>query len=230
MPRTFLFAIAACLLLTAAPARAQYPYVSAYATCFSPDSFYVIIPQFDPYADPYAYPNWMGFDILRSALPGCGAPERINADIIPRVFGTTTYYFGGTAPSPGTLYVYSVQPVDADHQLVSIPGFCQPCVAYETCTPAVTPFTVGTLTDIGFAVLVNPCPGSCYPSAYVEKPQATPLLPYVGTSTIVRLYGQANCGTVEGCSLTLDHFDIGPCEGITAASSRTWGQVKIRYR
>src|SRR5262249_33094790 len=161
------FAIAACLLITAAPARAQYPYISAYATCFSPDSFYVIIPQFDPYADPYAYPYWAGFDILRRAVPGCGDFETVNADIIPRVFATTTYYFGGVSPSPATEYTYIVRPVDADHQLVSIPGFCQPCVGYATCAPLTTPFTIGTMYDVSGMLFVNPCPGACYPGAYL---------------------------------------------------------------
>jgi hypothetical protein len=229
MHRTFFFAIAAVVLFTAGTSQAQYPFISAYAICSAPDSSYVIWTQIDPTADPYAYPDWVGFDIQRRAVPGCGEFETINADVIPRVIGTTTYYFGGTPPSPGTLYEYIVRPVDLDRQLVLIPAFCQPCVAYETCTPLTTPFTAGTLTDVGWAVFVmNPCP--CYPPAYVENPQADAIRPYAGTGATLRLFGQPGCGTVEGCALHLEHFEIVPSCEITAASARTWGQVKIRYR
>jgi hypothetical protein len=234
MYRTCLLTLVAVAVLGTGTAHAQLS-TSAYAFCGSidgapPDSFYVIWTTYDLTGDPYLYPDWVGYDVLRRPVPGCGSFEQVNTDFIPRVFGTYTHYFGGVPPSSATLYEYIVRPVDADHQPVSIPGFCAPCVAYATCTPDATPFTIGTLTDLGWAVLVNPCPGTCYPAAYVEGPQADPLRPYAGTSTTVRLYGTANCGTVEGCALTLDHFDLGPCGGVVPAAASSWGRVKIRYR
>jgi hypothetical protein len=229
MRRFRLLAIVSLLVLTAGTAHAQYPFTSASAFCAAPDSFYVGWTTYDPTADPYAYPDWVGYDILRRAVPTCGGYETLNAEVVPRVFGTHTHYFGGVAPSPGTQYEYIVRPVDLDRQPVSIPGFCQPCVGYETCTPLTTPFTAGTLIDAGWAVFVmNPCP--CYPAAYVENPQADAIRPYAGTGATLRLFGQAGCGTVEGCALNLEHFEVVPSCEITAASARTWGQVKIRYR
>lgn len=229
MRRTCFLAIASLAVLVAGTASAQHQ-ISAYATCFAPDSAYVIWSAYDPSGDPYAYPDWVGYDVLRRAVPGCDQFERINDDFVPRFFGTTTHYFGLVTPSPETQYEYLVRPVDADHQPVSIPGFCAPCVAYASCTPLTTPFTAGTVYDLGWAVFVNPCVGTCYPAAYVENPQADALRPYAGTTTTLRLYGIANCGTVEGCALNLEHWDIAPCEGPTAATGRTWGQLKIRYR
>jgi hypothetical protein len=227
MHRICFAAVASLVLLAAGTARAQYPFVSSSSICYA-DSFYVIFTNVDPTGDPYAYPDWVGYDILRRAVPECTPPVTVNAEMIPRVFGTTTHYFGGITPAPGTLYEYVVRPVDADHQPVSIPGYCQPCASYATCEPLTTPFTVGNVYDAGWAVFVNPCP--CHPPAYVENPQADALRPYAGTSTTVRLFGQAGCGTVEGCALSLEHFDIVPNCAVTAASTRTWGQVKIRYR
>src|SRR5262245_14456395 len=229
MHRILFAAVASLVLLTAGTARAQHPLVSAYSTCYA-DSFYVIFTNVDPTGDPYAYPDWVGYDILRRAVPGCDTYETLNGDIIPRVFGTTTHYFGGIPPSPGTLYEYIVRPVDADHQLVPIPGYCQPCVSYATCEPLTTPFTIGTMFDAGWAVFVNPCPGACYPYVYVENPQADALRPYAGTNTTLRLFGTAYCGTVEGCALQLEHFDIGPCPGVVPAARQTWGKLKTIYR
>lgn len=231
MRRTCFLAIAALLLIASGTARAQLPTTFAYAVC-SADSFYVIWTTYDP--DPYGYPNWMGFDIMRRAVPGCGEYEMLNADVIPRAFVTTTQYFGGVTPYPGKEYEYIVRPVDADHQLVAIPGFCLglSCNAYATCAPTTTPAVIGTVVDWGWAVAINPCPGSCYPGVYLENSAGGDALrPYAGTSTTVRLFGVVGCGSVEGCSISqLDHWDLGPCDGITPTSSHTWGQVKIRYR
>src|SRR5262245_27588960 len=90
MRRICLLSIAALLLFASGTARAQLPTASAYAVC-SADSFYVIWTTYDP--DPYGYPDWMGFDIKRRAVPGCGEYEILNADIIPRALVTTTQYF-----------------------------------------------------------------------------------------------------------------------------------------
>jgi len=230
MRRLTVFGIVSLALLAAGSAHAQSPFLSAYATCAPPDSFYVIWTTYDPNADPYAYPNWVGYDVLRRALPGCGSYETVNADLIPRHFGTMTHYFGGVSPSPATEYEYIVRPVDADHQLVSIPGFCASCVAYGSCQPLTTPFTTGTIYDVSGMLFVNPCPGTCEPAAYLTGPHAEELRPYAGSSTTVRLFGVANCGTVEGCALDLEHWEIGPCSGVVPTARPSWGRIKTIYR
>jgi len=228
MRRTRCLAIAALALLAARPAHAQYPFISVHAAYAAPDSFYVVWDQRDP--DPNAYPTWVGYDVLRREVPGCGAFARINADIVPRAYGNATIYFGGVSPSPASEYAYWVVPVDANRQSVSIPAFCEPCVDYATCEPLTTPYTIGTMYDVSGMLFVNTCTGLCYPGAYLYGPHAEELRPYAGTSTTVRLYGIGWCGGVEGCGLNLQHWDVGPCLGATAVSGSSWGHLKVVYR
>ena len=89
MVRSWILALAAVALLAAGTAHAQFPYTSAYAFCGSidgapPDSFYVIWTTYDPTGDPNAYPDWVGYDVLRRPVPGCGGFEQVNSDFIPR--------------------------------------------------------------------------------------------------------------------------------------------------
>ena len=227
---------AACLALAAAGARtvhAQNFYLSAYTTCAitssNPDSNYVIWTTYDVNSDPYAFPDWVGYDVMRRTLPGCDPEVRVNEEIVPRQVGMThTRYFGTVAPSGG-LYEYRVVPVDADHQLVFIGGgFCSPCNAFVTCPQFSTPMTIGTLTDLGWALLITPC--QCYPGAYFEGPHADELRPYAGTSTTIRFFGTMNCGTVEGCALDIDHWELAPTCGVTPTARDSWGRLKTIYR
>ena len=55
------------------------------------------------------------------------------------------------------------------------------------------------------------------------------LRPYAVAGTTLRFFGQAVCGTVEGCALDVDHYEVAPC-GPTAVARRTWGRVKANYR
>ena len=226
-------AILALATIGTGRAQAQYFYLSAYTTCAitsgDPDSSYVIWTTYDVNSDPYAYPDWAGYDVMRRTLPGCDPEVRVNEEIIPRQVGMThTRYFGDAAPS-GTLYEYRVVPVNTDHQLVFIGGgFCSPCNAFVTCPPLSTPVTVGTLTDFGWALFINPC--ACYPGAYFEGPYANELRPYAGTNTAFRFFGSLGCGTVEGCSLGIDHWELAPGCGIVPTAKRSWGSLKTIYR
>jgi hypothetical protein len=231
-----LLVTAACLALGAAGSRTGYAQdfnLFAYSACAiatsDPDSNYVFWTTFDPNNDPYAYPDWVGYDVMRRA--GCGPEERVNADIIPRQVGMShSAYFATEAPG-GVLYEYRVVPVDADRQPVLIgPAFCSPCNVFVACPRDATPITIGTLTDLGWALLVTPCPEGCYPSAYFEGAFADELRPYAGTGTAFRFFGTLSCGTVEGCALIIDHWALAPSCGATPTSKGSWGRLKTIYR
>ena len=115
MHRTRFVPIASLALLAAAtrPTHAQtFIYVSAYATCAGPDSLYVIWTAVDAAADPNAYPEFVGYDVMRRPMGECVDYVPANAEIIPRVIGTTTHYFGELTPEAGRTFEYRVRAVD----------------------------------------------------------------------------------------------------------------------
>lgn len=216
------------LLLGALPAGAQHT-LSAYSTCAPDDSVYVIWTLYDPTNDPYAHPEWVGYDVLRRGVATCEDFVRANNEIIPRLAGQShERYWGEVIPSTGVVYEYRVIAVDADHQQIFLPGFCAPCNVYQPCPQLSTPITIGTIEDWGWAVAVMPCPGTCYPGAYIQNPVGDPLRPYAGTGTAFRFFGAVGCGTVEGCSMGPDHWEAATC--VTPTVTRTWGRLKTIYR
>lgn len=227
-PRNFLITAAGILFLGTSPAAAQHT-LSAYSTCASNDSVYVIWTLYDFNSDPSAHPEWVGYDVLRRAVPACEDFVRVNDESIPRLAGQThTRYYGEVIPATGTLYEYRVIAVDASHQQVFLPGFCGPCNVFQECPPFSTPVTIGTVEDWQWAVAIIPCPGTCYPAAYIENPLADQLRPYAGTGTTFRFFGNVGCGTVEGCSLQPDHWELTTC--VTPTVTRSWGRLKTIYR
>ena len=220
-------AVVSLLFLAAGsrPAYAQFPAISAYPACLT-DSSYIIWSVYDPAQD---HPEWVGFDVMRRVLPGCANFVRVNPEILPRL-PVPGYTIGFGGPVGGKAVEYRVVPVDLNRQPVFPgPGFCSPCNAFASCPPFSSPITVGTLAELatGF-VYVIPCPGTCYPHAYFEGGVPAGLAPYVGTSTALNLFGNLSCGGVEGCSLTLDHWQVTSC--VTPAVTRSWGQLKAIYR
>lgn len=231
MPRTLALVIAAigsALLLAggATPAYAQLPYVSASSTC-SPDSSYVIWNTFDP---AHANPDWVGFDVLHRALPGCGEYVRANDEIIPRQ-AEAGYVSSFRELSNGTTVEYRVVPVDVNRQALFLGGqFCSPCNAFVSCPPNSSPITVGTILDLakGFWFVI-PCPGTCYPEPYFEHGVPSELARYVGTNEAFSFFGSVTCGGVEGCYFSpLDHWVAASC--VTPTATRTWGRLKTIYR
>ena len=232
MPRALLLAIAPVVLLVPGTVAAQGYNLSAYSTCASTDSSDVIWTASEP-PGPNPYPDWVGYDVLRRFPTDCGdwpSFVRVNDEIIPRQVGTThTFYFGEVVPSTATLYEYWVQPVDVNHQS-SYPccGFCSPYNVFQLCPPLSAPATIGTLRDDLF-LWMDQCPGSCYPGAYVvEGPIADGLRQYAGTGTTFRFFGSMACGTVEGCALSIDHWEFTTC--VTPVAIRSWGRLKTIYR
>lgn len=229
MHRSRLIAFASLALLAAvAPAARAQQYVSVYGACSTPpDSTYAIWLSYDP--DPLAYPNWVGYDVMRRVHPGCDDYVAANAQIIPRAPGTIQeFYFQEASPAPGQVVEYRIRAVDASHQEVFIPGFCAPCDAYVNCPALSGPMTIGSLVQIGSFVYVTPCPGTCYPAPYLDDDAATALAPYVGTSATFSFFGQVSCGSVEGCSMLVDHWESTTC--VTPNKASSWGRLKTIYR
>jgi hypothetical protein len=184
--------------------------------------------------NPVAHPEWIGYDVYRRTPADCGAWVRITSDPVPRVVGQThTATVVDTPPESGPLCEYRVWMVDAARQQVLLgPTDCSPpCSppAYASCPALASPLVVGTVSDLGWAVLLSPCSGTCLGSFYVENPAAESLRTHAGTGEVVRAFGIPYCGTVEGCGMFLDHYDLSTC-GSTPARRTTWGRLKLRYR
>jgi hypothetical protein len=183
-------------------------------------------------AEPTGHPEWVGYDVERRPLASCGAYERLNAAPFPRTPGVSeNFQYMEIAPATAAMFEYRVVPVDALRQPVALGFDCDFCsyVAWASCPDLSAALTQGTIEDIGWAVLVHPCPDGCYRSFYVENPEADALRPYAGTATVVRLFGFPFCGTVEGCGMHVDHFDLAPCAPTPTLPS-TWGRIKAGYR
>ena len=180
------------------------------------------------------HPEWVGYDIYRRAAATCGDWVRVNPDPFPRLAGQT--HGGSFLDSPPVLsssYQYDVRPVDATRAPVAM-GFpdCEPpCPppAYAACPDLSAPLVVGTVTDLGWAVMLTPCATGCWGLFYVENPAAGRLRPYADSGQALRVYGLPFCGTVEGCGLALDRFEPGAC-GVTSLRGVSWGRLKSHYR
>jgi hypothetical protein len=178
--------------------------------------------------------QWTGWDVERRTVADCGAWER--ATVTPFAHTpdrTESFTFTEPPARMRTTYQYRLVMVDAQRRpLVPAPGECYDCnpMLYAACPIASAPLTHGTAFDLGWAVFVFPCTGSCFTSLDVEGAAADPLRPFAGTGTAVRLYGIPGCGTIEGCALQLDHFDVPSCDAIVPAAPATWGRLKLRYR
>lgn len=186
---------------------------------------------------PVAYPEWIGYDVYRRPLPGCGPFVRVNAQPFPRMFGTThSHSLSETPPEPARTYEYRVAPVDASRnevQLVDGRFSCSPCIrnVWTNCPELSAPMIQGTLVDFIWTLGVSPCAGSCYPSVYLENwSEFKGLAALAGTDTVVHFYGRINCETVEGCGMTVERYEVAPCRGTTPVVRATWGRLKTLYR
>jgi hypothetical protein len=104
-------------------------------------------------------------------------------------------------------------------------------IVYAACPESSVPITQGRLSDEwGWTITVQPCAGTCYPPLYVMDYEGLlALQPFVGSE--VRIYGTIDCGSVEGCSISLvDHFDVVPCALPTGSRRTSWGGLKSIYR
>ncbi len=177
---------------------------------------------------PTGHPEWTGYDVLRRSVNECGDFVRVNPEPFTRVPGESQSFTYVDMPSSlEKTYEYRVVLIDANRQQLDPFMLCGICAqeAYVTCPPNSAPLTHGTLEDWVFALNVLPCAGSCYPSVYFEG-VPTDLRRYVGTDTAVRFYGQAGCGTVEGCRMVIDHYEITPCDVSTPTCAASWGHFK----
>jgi hypothetical protein len=229
--RVALASLSACLII-GLPAVPRAGQLSASASCTDGSHISFTWTYTEDPAHPTGHPEWVGYDVLRRDQSTCGAFLRVNAATYPRSGVTETFTYGETPPSPGTTYQYQVILVDANRQQLFLdPASCD-CSAHDgwaSCPDFSAPLTQGTLSDLGWALLVQPCPDGCSPSVYITGPQSLPLKPYAGTSEVLRFYGQTACGSIEGCALTIDHYELAGC-GPTPVARHTWGQVKAIYR
>jgi hypothetical protein len=212
------------------PAAAQAGEIFAGASCGPGGSILVDWTYYD--TPPANDPSWVGYDVLRRTPGSCGSYVRLNAQIIPRTPGIDeSFSYTDASPAQPALYEYLVQPVDAGHQPIAPPG-CMVCEGQDfvTCPDLSVALTEGTLQDLGWALFVDPCPSSCYPGLYFTGPSADALRPFAGTGAAFRFFGNAYCGTVEGCGMEVASYQaIGACGSIPTEPS-TWGKLKAGYR
>lgn len=182
---------------------------------------------------PSGRPDWVGYDVLRATFGTCGTFERINDTIFPRVIGENqSYTFTDTPPASNAGYAYNVIPVDANRQpLALLFPDCDLCSgrAYATTPLHSVPATQGTLQDIGWTLLVQPCASGCWPGCYVAGAMLQSLRAYADGSTIVRLYGDMACEGFEGCALNVTQYELVTCDAVPTART-SWGRLKAIYR
>jgi hypothetical protein len=183
------------------------------------------------------YPQWVGYDVLRRPALGCGAWVRVNPEIFPRTVGAThSHTWVDTPPQLDVGYEYRVSTVDANREVVILDYdfACQMC-AYNSWASAPNlsaPLAVGKLVDRGWSLDVVPCVGSCSPAPYIEAGGESfeALRAYAGTTTTLRFFGRVYCGTIEGCGMAVDHYDVAPCDAPVQVRSTAWGSLKLIYR
>jgi hypothetical protein len=234
-PRAFR-SLAAPLLASAIliATDAQAGQVSTWCQAESPTSIRVNWTWYEDPSHPTARPEWVGYDLYRTPTSVCGDAVRINAEIVPRVVGQThDFTFLDTTPASATAYLYRVQLVDANRNVLALldPDCSWPCSApaYSECPALSAPFMEGTVSDWGWAAYVQGCQG-CWGGFYVEGSIGQQLRQYANTGQVVRLWGQPYCGTVEGCAMQVDHYELAGLCGSTPTQAHTWGQLKTRYR
>ncbi len=232
-------AVASLVILASLSAPARAGLLSTYATCDGSDNITVQWSFYEDPQNPVGHPEWVGYDVLRRSLDPCEPWTRVTATPYLRTPGISeSFTYVEAAPAAQTAYEYQVILVDAGRNPLLFPITECDCwngsFAWVSCPLFSAPLTQGTLTDGGWALYVNPCPGSCYSACYLEGPLAPSLeqelRSYLGTGTVLRFYGTLACGGVEGCGLRLNHFDVAPCGSVVPATRSTWGQIKVLYR
>lgn len=234
MNRMLVIAAAVLSAVIVAPDVCRAGSLVASASCADGSHISLDWTYYEDPATPTGHPEWVGYDVLRRSMSDCGPLTRVNAEPFPRTLGITqSFTYTETPPAMGVTFQYRVITVDASRQEIFIDySTCEgaSCMSWASCPAFSAPLTQGTLTDLGWALNVNPCAGTCYFPYYFYGPKADELRPYAGTGTVLRLYGQAGCGSVEGCAIDIDHYDIAPCSGPTPEHRSTWGRVKVLYR
>ncbi len=234
-PMSLLATVLAAAIAALAPAFARAGALDVGASAASSTSIRLSWSWWEDPSYPTGHPEWVGYDLYRRASAGCGEWVRLNPDLIARVPGQTqSCSWLDTTPTPATAWTYQVRLVDANRDAVLLPPpacTSSPCSppGYAACPDASAPLVVGAVTDWGWAVQVTGCADGCWGAFYVANPAADALRPYAGSGQAVALYGTAQCGTVEGCALQLDHFELAAC-GSTPVRRSTWGTLKSRYR
>ncbi len=190
--------------------------------------------ELDP-AHPVERPEWIGYDLLRRDPGVCSEWTLLNATPIPRVAGAT---HGGTwfdePPNPNTTWEYQLVPVDAvRNPVLMIGGTCEPpCVPHmwESIPTLAGPVTIARVgMDLGWALYLEPCAGSCWYSFYVTGAAADHLRSHQGTGEVFRFYGEEYFGGFEGSALDLDRFEPASC-GPVPVRRATWGALKTFAR
>lgn len=229
-------AFAGLVLVASFPGGALAGFQSSTASCtgeqqvtFSWDWY-----EFDGYIT--ARPEWVGWDVLRRPAGTCAPFERLNAQIFPRVVGQAhSHTYVDTPPEAAQTYEYQAIPVDANRErLIMLMPDCEPpCVkpAWASCPAFSDPIVVGTLQDWGWALAIQPCPGSCYFGFYFGENEdlVQELRDQGRVGTVVKLFGPGWCCGLEGGAMEVVAWEPGHC-GITPARRTSWGELKTIYR
>lgn len=189
---------------------------------------------------PTGHPEWTQFALhvgstfqtLPECLDGYGVGTLA---YIPRT-GATQSYTHVYHPAPWNVtdyFDFTVEPVTATYQ--SIYGLFG---AYDRsgCPLETAPAVMGTIEDLGWAVITKSCPWyGCGGLALVKEPWASQLRPYAGTGQAMLLYGEVNCSPIleagVGCNITLQHFELIDCPTLPVpARKSSWGQLKVMHR
>ncbi len=174
--------------------------------------------------------DWVGWIVERSVYGECAETAEVTS-VIPFPSGPAQFTLFNIPSRPDLLQKYRVKAVDeagARHYL-SLPLFPPGYYSFGYALRPNTPLARGTITDLGWTLGIDTCPGLCWEWVSFLSGDVTGLDELVGTGAVVELYGQIDCN-FEGPYVTVESWALETDCGTVGNESASWGEVKSRWR
>ena len=189
-------------------------------------------------------PDWQGVVVERSEVGICNSGHILTDPPLQLLDGYDMgdHQLSYAVPSPTTSYRYALKGLTALGDLVDLSGdaYAPTWFAVESCSGDAL-LVRGLLRDVGMfgRVGIEICAGYCWdictvsPMVGVIDLDPGEYEPYVGTDTVVDVFGAWDNGPPEwswGC-VSATRISAGKdCSGTVAAEQSNWGTVKAWYR
>ena len=183
--------------------------------------------QIEVWVDADLDPEVYGFDIYRKVTGECG--DRVRVTDEPFLRGLPGVYefnlVDGYATSPGTEYVYYVEVVDPERNILDgwleFDYFEYLAFAWHGSEPLVG---MGTIVS-GFPWQLDPCTSSCFGQIWINSSPAVD--GFANTGIEVMLYGTTFCNW-EGCFVIASSVFPVEC-GPVPARVESWSSLKAKF-
>ncbi len=176
--------------------------------------------------------GWQGWVVARTTIGTCTDWVAVSPVQAVPDSGMSAEVEVTDVVDEGQAYRYGVCVVTAGGEVVDAPAsvFFWPEYhhAYVACGEA--PMVRGRLQDIGYAVMVERCPGACWaPVAILGWDQIAPYESLVGTDVVFELFGEVGC--LGECGMEVEDITIRMlCDDPVAVQRWDWSTVKATFR